>query len=231
MTEIDVTFRMNRDNTTCPICYSTVTTPLLQFHNALHFVCLTCFKKCHRKGYCAQCQTSRIFHNKFLERTIRQQMRVCINEGCTLILFPWDEEHENDCRFKLLKCQFCGDKVSKASIKEHFKKECQITWVTEGEPNNGSSSMSEYCRNSSKGFQIKMDAMKKSFVVLQNDQVITFKSNGSNYDIEITQLNKDSTRTDIIYWMPNESMCIDKYTTIVTRQQPVGSVAARLGSL
>ncbi|OAJ42322.1 hypothetical protein BDEG_25787 [Batrachochytrium dendrobatidis JEL423] len=90
-------------------------------------------------------------------------------------------------------CRFCDDKVSKTSIKEHFKEECQITWVTEGEPNNGSSTMSEYCRNSSKGFQIQMDAIKKSFVVLRNGQVIIFERSGSNYGIEIFQLNKDFT--------------------------------------
>lgn len=161
------------------------------------------------QGYCAQCQTSRIFHNKFLERTIRHQLRVCENEGCTLLLFPWDEEHERECRFKLSECRFCDDNVSKASIKEHFKKECQVPWVTEGDPNNGSSSMSEYCRNSRKGFHIEMDAMTKSFVVLRNDQVMIFMRCESDYEIEIFQLNQDSVQTDsvqtdIIYWMPNQ---------------------------
>jgi hypothetical protein len=141
-------------------------------------------------------------------------MKECCHPGCELLLLPWDDEHENDCRFRLSKCRFCDDKVSKSSIKEHFKEECQVPWVTEGEPNKGSSSMSEYCRNSSKGFQIEMDAMKKSFVVLRNDQVIIFERGGRNYEIEKFQLNKDSTRTDIIYWMPNESKCFDKYTTI-----------------
>ena len=214
MTEFDVTYQINNDNTTCSICYSTVTTPLLQCHNALHFVCLMCFKKCRRKGYCPQCQTSRIFHNRFLERITRHQMRACMNEGCRLLLLPWDEQHENDCRFKLSKCRFCDEKVSKASIKEHFKGECQVPWITEGEPNNGSSYMSEHCRNSRKGFDIEMNAITKSFVVLRNDQVIIFERCDNNYKIEIFQLDEDSTNTDIIYWMPNESKCFDKYTTI-----------------
>lgn len=140
-------------------------------------------------------------------------MRACENEGCTLLLFPWDDEHEKEYRFKLSKCRFCDDKVSKASIKEHFKKECQVPWVTEGDPKDGSSSLTECCRNSSKGFHIEIDAMKKSFVVIKNDQVITFKRCESDYKIEIFQLNEDSN-TDIIYWMPNESKCFDKYTTI-----------------
>jgi hypothetical protein len=137
-----------------------------------------------------------------------------MNEGCTLSLFPWDEEHVNVFRFKLSKCLFCDDRVSQASIKEHFKEECQVPWVTEGEPNNSSSSMSEYCRKSSKGFQIEMDAMTKSFVVLRNDQVTIFERCENDYKIEIFHLNGDSTNTDIIYWMPNESKCFDKYTTI-----------------
>jgi hypothetical protein len=74
--------------------------------------------------------------------------------------------------------------------------------------------MSEYCRNSRKGFHIEMDAMTKSFVVLRNDQVVLFGRCEKDYKIEIFQLNEDSTNTDIIYWMPNESKCFDKYTTI-----------------
>ena len=224
MTEIDVTFQINSENTNCPICYSIVTTPLLQCHNALHFVCLLCFKKCRRKGYCPQCQTSRIFHNKFLERTIRHQTRVCTNEGCKVSLFPWDEEHENHCRFKLSKCRFCDDNVSKASIKEHIKEEWQVPWVTEGEPNNGSSSLTEYCRNSRKGFHIEMDAMTKSFVALRNDQVIIFERCENDYKIELFQLNEDSANTDIIYWMPNESKCFDKYTTISMKPNNSGEL-------
>ncbi|KAJ8330070.1 hypothetical protein O5D80_001647 [Batrachochytrium dendrobatidis] len=94
--------------------------------------------------------------------------------------------------------------ISKASIKQHFK-DCQVPWIIDSELNKGSSSMTEYCRKSSKGFQIEMDSMKKSFVVIRSDQVITFKRNGSNYDMEITQLNNDSTRTEVTYWLPNKS--------------------------
>lgn len=224
MTDIDVTSRMNSENTTCPICYLTVTTPFLQCHNTLHFVCLTCFKKCRRKGYCAQCQTSRIFHNKFLERSIRHQMRACCHEGCTLLLFPWDDEHEKECRFKLSKCQFCNGMISKASIKQHFKEDCQVPWINESNPNKGSSFMTEYCRKTSKGFQIEMDSMKKSFVVIRIDQVIIFTRNESDYDIEITQLNNDSTRTDLTYWLPNESPSFDKYTTISMKPNKLNEV-------
>ena len=59
-----------------------------------------------------------------------------------------------------------------------------------------------------------MDAMTKSFVVLRNDHVMIFIRCDSDYEIDIFQLNQDSTQTDIIYWMPNESKCFDKYTTI-----------------
>lgn len=81
MTEIDVTFRMNSENTNCPICYSTITTPLIQCFNALHFVCLMCFKKCRRKGYCPQCQTSRIFHNKFLKKNCQKSDERLLSSG------------------------------------------------------------------------------------------------------------------------------------------------------
>ena len=196
MNEIDATFRLDKDNTSCPICYSTVTTPLIQCHNALHFVCLTCFKKCRtRKGYCPQCQTSRLFQNKLLEKTIKDQMRVCSHEGCTILLFPWDLEHEEQCRFKQSNCNFCDGMFSKASIKQHFKEDCQVPWINESDPEkDGSSSMIEFCRKASKGFQIEMDSMKKSFVVIRSDQVITFKRGESNYEVGITQLRSTNTQ-------------------------------------
>lgn len=214
MNEINVTFRLDDENTQCPICFSTVTTPLIQCFNAPHFVCLTCFKKCRRKGYCAQCRTTRLFHNKFLERSIKHQMRACINEGCSVFLFPWDEEHENECRYKQSKCQFCDGMISKASIKQHFKEECQIPWIDESDPKNGSSAMTGVCRDGNKGFQIEIESIKKSFVVLRSDQVMTFKRNESNYDVDITHLTNDATRTDITYWLPNPSNFFDTYKTI-----------------
>jgi hypothetical protein len=114
--------------------------------------------------------------------------------------------------------------ISKASIKQHFKEDCQVAWINESDPNKGSSSMTEYCRKSSKGFQIEMDSMKKSFVVIRSDQVITFKRNRMNYDIEIKQLNNDSTRTDLTYWLPNESPFFDKYTTISMKPNDLNEV-------
>jgi len=114
--------------------------------------------------------------------------------------------------------------ISKATIKQHFKEDCQVPWINESEPNKGSSFMTECCRKSSKGFQIEMDSMKKSFVVIRSDQVITFKRNGSNYDIELTQLTNDPTRTDVTYWLPNESPSFDKYTTISMKPNDLDEV-------
>jgi hypothetical protein len=78
--------------------------------------------------------------------------------------------------------------ISKASIKQHFKEECQLPWIDESDPKNGSSSMTGICRDGSKGFQIEMDFIKKSFVVIRSDQVMTFKRNESNYEVDITQI-------------------------------------------
>ena len=68
MTEIDVTFRMNSENTTCPICYSTVKTPLLQCHNALHFVCLTCLKSALEKAIVCNVRQAECFITSFLKK-------------------------------------------------------------------------------------------------------------------------------------------------------------------
>ncbi|KAJ1499500.1 hypothetical protein HMI55_004362 [Coelomomyces lativittatus] len=69
-----------------------------------------------------------------------------------------------------------------------------------------------------------MDAIKKSFVVLRNDQVIIFERCENDYKIEKFQLNEDSINTDIIYWMPNESKCFDKYTTISMKPNNSGEL-------
>ena len=114
--------------------------------------------------------------------------------------------------------------ISKASIKQHFKEDCQVAWINESDPNKSSSSMTECCRKSSKRFQIEMGSIKKSFVLIRYDQVITFKRNGSNYDMEITQLTNDSTRTEVTYWLPNASPSFDKYTTISMKPDDLNEV-------
>jgi hypothetical protein len=134
------------------------------------------------------------------------------------IFFSWDDEHENQCRFKQSKRQFCDGMISKASIKQHFQEECQIPWIDESDPKNCSSAMTGVSRDGGKGFQIEMDSIKKSFVVLRSDQVITFKRNDSNYEVDITHLTNDITRTDITYWLPNPSDSFDTYTTISMKQ-------------
>ncbi len=69
-----------------------------------------------------------------------------------------------------------------------------------------------------------MDVMTKSFVVVQNDQVIIFERCKNDYKIEIFQLNGDSTNKNIIYWMLNESKCFGKYTTISRKPNNSGEV-------
>jgi hypothetical protein len=142
-------------------------------------------------------------------------MRACSHEGCIALLFPWDIENEDECRFKRSECTFCEGMFSKASIKHHFKEDCQVHWINESDPEkDGSSSMIEFCRKASKGFQIELDSIKTSFVVIRSDQVITFKSGENNYEVGITQLSSDTSRTDITYWLPNENTSFDQYTTI-----------------
>ena len=42
MNQIQVNYKLDEQQMKCPICYDTITTPLLQCLNAPHFVCLTC---------------------------------------------------------------------------------------------------------------------------------------------------------------------------------------------
>src|SRR4051812_34388787 len=108
---IQVSYNLEREDLICSICHDTVYTPLIQCQNANHFVCFGCIAKCKRN--CPQCRTSKVFHNKQLEKHIKDQMVNCCNEGCPSVLFDWAlQEHLELCPYKQYKCTICDEQVS-----------------------------------------------------------------------------------------------------------------------
>ena len=80
---IQINYNLERNDLNCLICYETVTTPLLQCPYSHHFVCYTCFTKSKRN--CPVCITSKLYHNKLLEKSIKDQMVPC--PRATLVLY------------------------------------------------------------------------------------------------------------------------------------------------
>jgi hypothetical protein len=104
---IQVTYNLERDDLICSICYDTVSTS----------VCFSCIMKCKRS--CPQCRTSKLFHNKQLEKHIKDQMVNCSYEGCQKMLFKWAvQEHIEMCSYK---CKFCDEFISMQSLNKHIK--------------------------------------------------------------------------------------------------------------
>ena len=137
---IQVNYNLERDDLIFSICYDTITTPLIQCQNANHFECFECIIKCKRN--CPQCRTSKVFHNKQLEKLVKDQMVKCSNEGCPKMLFDWViQEHLEVCPYQKYKCTFCDDEVSVQSLNKHFKTTCTVNWM-EQTKNDHSGSLS-----------------------------------------------------------------------------------------
>ena len=213
MKEIQVQYKLDEDQMKCPICYNTITTPLLQCLNAPHFVCLTCVKKSRRKAICPLCRTARLYHNKFLEKTVKDQMIACPNVGCPRILFTWDVEHVEECPYKPMDCQFCDEKVSKATMKEHYTS-CSIPWINEHDVKDGSEVLVCCSKKGRRGIEIELDSIKTSFVVIRSEQLLIFKRNTVEFEVIVINLGENTTATDLTYWLPSESETYEKYNTI-----------------
>jgi hypothetical protein len=149
---------------------------------------------------------------------VNDQMKPCSNDGCTRLLFQWDQEHEYDCFYKPSKCQFCNDFISKASLTEHYK-ECQIPWINENDPKEGSTCLVEYCRRSKRGLQIELDSVRQSFAVIGQRNVMLFKRDEVEFRMDVmTTANGNKYPTEITYWLPQDSNTFDVNTTISLRE-------------
>jgi hypothetical protein len=88
---IQISYSLESEDLSCSICYDTVNTP--------YFVCIECIAKCKRT--CPICITSKVFHNKLLEKHIKHQMVSCSNQDCPVMVFEWSQQdHLMKCPFK-----------------------------------------------------------------------------------------------------------------------------------
>jgi hypothetical protein len=125
---IQITYNLEREDLICSICYDTVYTLLIQCINANHFVCKECITKLKRN--CPQFRTSKVFHNKLLEKYINDQMVCCSNEGCPKMLFNWSiQDHLKVCPYQQYKCIFCDEFISMPFLNKHIKSTCTVNWM------------------------------------------------------------------------------------------------------
>ena len=164
------------------------------------------------------CRTARLYHNKFLEKTVKDQMIACPNEGCPRLLFKWDVDHRQECPYKPMDCQFCDEKVSKATMKEHYR-ECSLPWISEHDVKDGSEVLVTCSKRGKRGIEIELDSIKTSFVVIRSEQLLIFKRNTSNYEVIVINLGENiSSSTELTYWLPSESESFKIYTSISIRK-------------
>ena len=216
---IHVNYDIERNDLICSICYETVTTPLIQCSNANHFVCFDCII-INRNRNCPQCRTSKVFHNRLLEKYIKEQMVPCTNDGCLKTLFDWAvQEHDKICPFKQYKCNFCNDQISMESLNKHIKTGCKVDWVDFTRSDILCSlelDVESFCEKSSRGdYYIDLTILKDSLVFFYNEFVVFLLRNEMRWIVQALSHKKNgSKRMEITYWLPKQSDKYEIHTTI-----------------
>ena len=145
---LQVNYLIEQVDTKCPICLFNVTTPLIQCQNGTHFICFDCLRKCSKKSCLC---SGRLYHNKFLERLIKDQMVSCLNKDCPILSFKWAiDEHKRDCIFNEFDCRYCSKQISIPLQVKHFQTECSLLWISDS-LDEGSDILLEHIRDSSRG--------------------------------------------------------------------------------
>ena len=215
---IQVRYEIEKQDLNCVICFNIMTTPLIHCSNSNHFVCLTCLSLSRK--VCPVCRSSRLFHDSFLERTLKEQMSKCSNEGCQRVLFDWGiEQHLTDCPYSTTDCKHCSQTISKATSMKHYKKDCSLRWI-DINTFDGETSLIEFCKETENGVVIKVESVDCSFVILAVDVVITFNREEAGWTISFQNLVDTTPTLDITYWMPSTSKSIESSTTISIKTGP-----------
>ena len=209
---LQVNYLIEQVDTKCPICLFNVTTPLIQCQNGTHFICFNCLRKCSKKS----CHCSgRLYHNKFLERLIKDEMVACHNEKCPIFSFKWAiDEHRTDFIFNEFDCRYCSKQISIPLQVKHFQTECHILWISDSF-NKGSGILLEHIRDSSRGQLISLNNVPSSFSILSKVVVTVFNKKEDHWSIDIIILNENSDNIiELTYWMPITNSSFDSNTRI-----------------
>ena len=209
---VQVRYEIEKQDLNCLICFNIITTPLIHCSNSNHFVCLTCLSLSRK--ICPICRSSRLFHDSFLERTLKEQMTECPNNGCQRFLFEWgQDQHLSECPYSTNDCDHCGQPISKATSIKHYKNDCSLPWI---DINNfdGASSFIEFCKETENGVVIRAESVQSSFVILAVDVVITFNRKEEGWTISNLNLVDTTHTLDITFWMPSKSKSIESSSTI-----------------
>ena len=209
---IQVRYEIEKQDLNCLICLNIMTTPLIHCSNSSHFVCLTCLSLSRK--VCPICRSSRLFHDSFLEQTLKGQMSECSNEGCQRLLFKWGiEQHVSECPYSTNECGHCSQPISKATSIKHYKDKCLLRWI-DINTFEGASSLIDFCKETENGVVIRAESVDSSFVILAVDVVITFNREEAGWTISILNLVDTTPTLDITYWMPSKSKSIETSNNI-----------------
>ena len=147
----------------------------MQCNSALHFVCPECYLKLGRSN-CPSCRDNIIFHNKLLERNLKEIIKECPYSECKRQLFEWDlETHSTDCTFGPSKCFFCEAIVNSDEYRDHLVTECDgLEWIARDRvETKGSLGLLSHMRWKSKGFKIEdSQQIQSNFAILWNNMIL-----------------------------------------------------------
>lgn len=196
------------------ICYETITVPILQCVNGLHFCCLDCITKYEKS--CLQCRSGKVFHNKFLEKLVKKQMVKCSHDGCPKYLFKWaKDEHEPECAYIETECEYCNLSISMKSIAEHVKSKCNLEWLEHThEHQGGTLELAGFCSRIIRGYSFDMENISKSFCVIYFDYCVFFKRCETSWKVRLLNYRLKQSPLEIRYCRPGKSSKVKKQSIL-----------------
>lgn len=171
--------------------------------------------KCKRN--CPVCRTSKVFHNKQLEKHIKDQMVNCSNEGCPRMLFDWAiQEHLAMCPYNQYKCTFCDEFVSMQSLNKHIKSTCSVNWMEQTSNDHGGSALlAPYHTQSASGYFFDLKEIKQSFVVLYYSYVLIMERQDSRWLLTVLNHKKEIDSLQVKYSLPKTSNMFEIHSSLV----------------
>ena len=219
---IQIQYNLERDDFKCLICYETVTTPFLQCQYSHHFVCFNCCSKSKRN--CPVCITSKLYHNKLMEKSIKDQMVPCPSEECPAMMFNWSiDELLHNCKYKKYKCDYCDDLISMESLDDHLINDCSVEWISSNLIHtNGSIELESYYIQKVDGYQFDLIDIKYSFVVMFFNYTLLFtRQDLTGWIVRVlNNFLKETNSIEITYSLPSLPSTNNNYhtSTVVTIQ-------------
>lgn len=114
----------------CPVCLDVVKPPVQQCSNG-HVTCSACVQLMTPRQ-CALCTQPFCVENSiFVKNLLEALPRVCqySEMGCKAVSVPGEDDHENFCGFRSIKCRSCQVKVQLRGMVEHYEENHATTFL------------------------------------------------------------------------------------------------------